>query len=83
MRCPICDVYYRGSVSHQRGCGLPPYVHLLGVLGGVIGSFIGFTVFDILGALVGGLLGIGLYVVGASLVHALVVREKTPSQGNN
>jgi len=34
------------------------YVHFCGVVGGIVGSLIGYTLFDVGGALVGGFLGI-------------------------
>jgi hypothetical protein len=34
------------------------YIHLWGVIGGLAGSWIGFTFYDVAGALTGGLLGI-------------------------
>jgi hypothetical protein len=44
------------------------YVHLCGVLGGVLGSLIGFTFFGMLGALLGGLLGIMASEIGATIL---------------
>ncbi len=34
------------------------YVHFCGVAGGIVGSLLGYTLFDVGGALVGGFLGI-------------------------
>jgi len=34
------------------------YVHFWGVVGGIVGSLIGYTFFDVMGALAGGFLGI-------------------------
>lgn len=71
MRCPNCG---NRILLFARRCSvctrdLSPYVHLPGVLGGVLGSLLGFTFFNFAGALGGGLLGIILYVVGADIYH--------------
>jgi hypothetical protein len=55
--CPTC--------GHARSRLI--YVHLWGVIGGVAGSLIGWTVFDLAGAFLGGLLGIVVGELGAWL----------------
>lgn len=69
MQCYTCG---RDIGSQDRvcpGCGRPRsrliYVPIFGVVGGLVGSLAGFTLFDSLGALIGGLLGIVLAEVGA------------------
>lgn len=72
MRCPNCgkdDLFLLTSRCPDCGRDLSPNVHLLGVLGGVIGSLIGFTFYNMAGALTGGLLGILLYVLGRMIFH--------------
>jgi hypothetical protein len=44
------------------------FVHLCGVIGGVVGSLIGFTFYNLAGALVGGLAGIVACETAAILV---------------
>lgn len=48
------------------------YVHFCGVVGGIVGSLIGYTFFDILGALMGGFLGI----VACGLAARMVLQPK-------
>lgn len=67
MPCPNCGKDAMFPLTRRcTGCGrdLSPNIHLLGVLGGVAGSLIGFTFYNTAGALAGGLLGILLYVLG-------------------
>jgi len=59
---------YQGKSDPQTGnevhasCGGPQsrtsYVQFCGVVSGIVGSLIGYTLFDLSGALVGGFLGI-------------------------
>jgi hypothetical protein len=49
------------------------YVRLWGVVGGVVGSLAGFTLYDLGGALVGGLLGIVVFELAARMA----LRQKT------
>jgi len=65
MRCINCGKQTRFLSSHCPHCGqdFSPYVHLPGVLLGVIGCLIGFTFFMVPGALLGGLIGIAVYGV--------------------
>jgi hypothetical protein len=71
MRCPGCEANISMFAGHCPNCGrdLSPYVHLLGVLGGAAGGFVGFTFYGTAGALLGGLLGILVYVGGAKLLN--------------
>lgn len=55
--CPVCG-HARTKLS---------YVHMLAVIGGVVGSLIGFTLFDMPGALVGGLASILASELGGRL----------------
>ena len=67
MRCPRCGndaLYFLARRCGACGSDLSPNIHLFGVLGGVIGSLLGFTFYNVAGALVGGLVGILLYVYG-------------------
>jgi len=52
------------------------FVHFCGVAGGLIGSFIGFTLYDVGGSLLGGLLGIVL----CELAAWSAVRSKPPKE---
>jgi len=63
--CPSCG-HARSSLN---------VVHLWGVVGGLVGSFIGFTVYDIGGSLLGGLLGI----VACELAAWLAIRSRSPT----
>jgi hypothetical protein len=47
------------------------YVHLWGVVGGVVGSLAGFTLYDLGGALLGGLLGMVVLEMGARMAFQL------------
>jgi hypothetical protein len=49
------------------------YVPLRGIAGGVVGSLLGFTLWDMAGALVGGLLG----VVVCEAMARLALRART------
>jgi len=63
--CPSC--------GHTRSRLI--YVHLWGVIGGLIGSLIGFTLYDLGGSLLGGVLGI----VTCELAAWLAFRSKPPT----
>jgi len=70
MHCPKCGKFvliFRNRCGHC-GADQSPFLHFLGVFLGVVGSVIGFTIFDIPGAFIGGFLGILLYVVGSRLI---------------
>lgn len=72
MRCPRCGndgLYFLARRCGGCGCDLSPSIHLFGVLGGVMGSLLGFTFYGVTGALAGGLLGILLYVYGRTVYH--------------
>ena len=62
MQCYYCGGEIRSPAKVCPACGhirsRMIYVHLCGVVGGVCGSLIGFTFYDLGGALVGGLVGI-------------------------
>ena len=55
--CPACG---------QRRSRLA-YAHLCGVIGGLIGSLAGFTIYDVAGALAGGFAGIVFFEFAARL----------------
>jgi hypothetical protein len=65
MRCVNCGKknWFLSNRCSQCGREASPYVHLPGVLLGVVGSLIGFTFFQVPGSLLGGLIGIGVYGV--------------------
>ena len=70
MHCRNCGKFvwiFRDKCSHC-GADQSPYLHLTGVALGIVGSLIGFTLFNVTGALIGGLLGIVLYVVSTRLL---------------
>jgi len=71
MQCYKCGATIPIENNACPSCGSPRskliYVHLLGVVGGVVGSLFGFTLSNTAGALVGGLLGIVAFEVGARL----------------
>lgn len=71
MRCPNCGntIFFLTRRCSRCMRDLSPYVHLPGVLGGVLGSLLGFALFDFAGAMIGGLLGILLYVSGTQIYH--------------
>lgn len=48
------------------------YIQFCGVVGGIVGSLIGYTFFDVLGALVGGFLGI----VACGLAARMILQPK-------
>jgi hypothetical protein len=69
MQCYYCGNHIPMGARGCPACAQPRskliYVHLCGVIGGIIGSLIGFTVYDVPGALAGGLLGILIAEFGA------------------
>jgi len=71
MQCYKCGATIPVEKNSCPLCGSPRskliYVHLWGVVGGVVGSLLGFTFSNTAGALVGGLLGIVACEVGARL----------------
>jgi len=71
MQCYTCGNIFPAGMKQCPSRGRPRskmiYVHLCGVIGGVVGSFIGFTLYDLAGTLVAGLLGIVIFEVGAAL----------------
>lgn len=71
MQCYYCGQHFPAGTTFCPACGHAKtrlsYVHLLGVIGGVAGSLVGFTLFDMAGALVGGLAGILLSEAGGYL----------------
>lgn len=67
MYCRNCGRFvpiFRDKCGHC-GADHSPYLHLVGVVLGIIGSLIGFTLFHVPGALIGGFFGILLYVAGS------------------
>lgn len=58
---------FRNKCGHC-GADQSPFLHFTGVALGIVGSLVGFTLFDLTGALIGGLLGIVLYVIGTRLL---------------
>jgi hypothetical protein len=71
VRCFNCGKQTRFLSKHCSHCGqdFSPYVHLPGVLLGIIGSLIGFTFFMVPGALLGGLIGIAIYGLGFRMLQ--------------
>jgi hypothetical protein len=63
MHCVHCGKQTGFLKNRCPHCGqeASPYVHLSGVLLGLLGSLIGFTFFEAPGALLGGLIGVSLY----------------------
>ena len=63
MQCYHCGNTIPTGMRRCPSCGHAAsrmiYVHLCGVIGGILGSLIGFTLINLPAALVGGLLGIG------------------------
>lgn len=59
MQCYYCGQHIPGSARFCPHCGQARssliYVHLFGVIGGLAGSLVGFTFYNVLGALVAGL----------------------------
>jgi hypothetical protein len=72
MQCYYCGNKIPSSARLCPACGRAKtkrvYVPLWGVIGGVVGSLIGFTAFNMEGALVGGLLGILLLELAGRMV---------------
>jgi hypothetical protein len=64
MQCYYCGQHIPHSARRCPHCGQSRsrliYVHLFGVIGGLVGSFVGAQFYQMLGALGGGLLGIVL-----------------------
>jgi len=62
MQCYTCGREMASGESTCRSCGWHRskliYTPFCGVVGGFVGSLIGFTFFDMTGALLGGLFGI-------------------------
>jgi hypothetical protein len=77
MNCTRCGHRLWFLARKCPGCGrdLSPYVHLLGVLGGLGGSFIGYSLFNMGGAIVGGLLGVLIYVALSNLRSRIIAKR--------
>jgi hypothetical protein len=62
MQCYNCGHEMAHGEKVCTACGRPRsrliYAPFCGVLGGIVASIIGFTLYDVAGALIGGLLGI-------------------------
>ena len=76
MQCYYCGTHTPHGVRTCPACGRAKsrlsYVHLCGVVGGIVGSLVGFTGFGVAGALGGGFIGI----VGAELVAWMIFRSR-------
>ena len=72
MQCYTCGCELSPGNRTCPACGRPLsrliYAPFCGVVGGIVGSLIGFTFFDMIGALAGGLLGIVLAELGARVL---------------
>ena len=78
MQCYACGQNIPTGNKVCPSCGKAPsrmiYVHFCGVIGGIAGSLIGYTLFDTVGALAGGLTGI----VACELLARLAFRPRRP-----
>jgi hypothetical protein len=77
MQCYYCGNHLERDSCVCSLCGRPKshlnYIPFWGTIGGIVGSFIGFSVYaDALGALVGGLIGI----VGCEAIARIVSRPR-------
>ena len=73
MQCYTCGGELSSLQEKCPACGRPRskliYVHFCGVVVGIIGSLIGFTLFnDMVSAVIGGLLGIVLAELGGRML---------------
>ena len=73
MKCSTCDHEVSADVRICPACGTnrysSPYVQLAGVIGGVAGSLLAYTLFsNMFVALVGGLAGVLIGVLGAKML---------------
>jgi hypothetical protein len=72
MQCYRCGAIIAGENRLCPACGRPRsrliYVPLWGVIGGVVGSLVGFTAWQMAGPLLGGILGIVACEVAARLM---------------
>lgn len=73
MKCSTCGNDVSPGATMCASCGQSSrsrlaYVPFFGVVGGIVGSLIGFTLSDAVGALIGGLLGIVLAEVGGRML---------------
>ena len=77
MKCYYCggkiptDAKVCPSCGHLKNRLI--YVRSLGIAGGLIGSFAGYTLYDVLGAVVGGFSGI----VALEMIARMILRPRT------
>jgi len=80
MQCYACGQnipsYTKVCPSCGRSRSKMGYIPFWGVIGGIVGSLIGFTLFEMIGALAGGLLGIVVCECGSWMIFRSRGREQ-------